>query len=45
LPAKIYAGEGACQFLFLKGNMSCKNSYKDKNGKYQNQSGVTLPKV
>lgn len=45
LPAKIYAGEGACQFLFLKGNVPCKTSYKDKNGKYQGQVGVTLPKV
>jgi dCTP deaminase len=45
LPAKIYAGEGACQFLFLKGSMPCKTSYKDKAGKYQGQKGVTLPKV
>ena len=45
LPAKIYAGEGACQFLFLKGAMPCRTSYKDKNGKYQGQLGVTLPRV
>jgi dCTP deaminase len=45
LPAKIYSGEGACQFLFLKGNVPCKQSYKDKSGKYQGQYGVTLPKV
>jgi dCTP deaminase len=45
LPAKIYAGEGACQFLFLKGDKECKTSYKDKLGKYQGQQGVTLPKV
>ena len=45
LPAKIYANEGACQFLFLKANEICKTSYKDRNGKYQNQTGVTIPKV
>lgn len=45
LPAKIYAGEGACQFVFFKGNTVCETSYKDRNGKYQNQTGITLPKV
>lgn len=43
LPAKIYAGEGACQFLFLKGDKVCGNSYSDKSGKYMGQKGVTLP--
>lgn len=43
LPAKIYAGEGACQFLFLKGNEACDVSYKDRCGKYMKQTGVTLP--
>lgn len=45
LPAKIYANEGACQFLFLQGNEPCATSYKDRSGKYQGQQGVTLPKV
>jgi dCTP deaminase len=45
LPAKIYANEGACQFLFLKGNEPCETSYKDKSGKYMGQRGVTLPKL
>ena len=45
LPAKIYAGEGVAQFLFLKANEMCETSYKDKNGKYQGQTGVTLPKL
>ena len=45
LPAKIYAFEGACQFIFLKASTPCRTSYKDKNGKYQNQEGVVLPKV
>lgn len=43
LPAKVYANEGACQFLFLKGDIDCLTSYKDKAGKYMNQRGVTLP--
>lgn len=45
LPAKIYANEGVCQFLFLKGNEPCEVTYKDRAGKYQGQRGVTLPKV
>ena len=45
LPAKIYANEGACQFLFLKGDSICETSYKDRKGKYQGQTGVTLPRV
>lgn len=45
LPAKIYANEGACQFLFLKGNESCEVSYADKSGKYMKQLGVTLPRI
>lgn len=43
LPAKVYANEGACQFIFLKGDRECLASYKDKSGKYMNQRGVTLP--
>ncbi len=45
LPAKIYANEGACQFLFLKGDTKCDVSYADKAGKYMHQLGVTLPKI
>lgn len=45
LPAKIYAFEGACQFLFLKGDEPCEVSYKDRKGKYMGQQGVTLPKI
>ena len=45
LPAKIYANEGACQFLFLQGDQPCEVSYRDKAGKYQGQRGVTLPKI
>ena len=45
LPAKIYANEGACQFLFFKSNVECEISYADRKGKYQGQKGVTLPKL
>ncbi len=45
LPAKIYANEGACQFLFLQGNEPCEVAYSDRSGKYQGQTGVTLPKL
>ncbi|MCJ9430510.1 dCTP deaminase [Kordiimonas marina] len=45
LPAKIYANEGACQFLFLQGNEPCETAYSDRSGKYQGQTGVTLPKL
>lgn len=45
LPAKIYANEGACQFIFLKADQSCDTSYRDRSGKYQGQVGVTLPRL
>ena len=43
--AKIYANEGAAQFIFLKGNEKPNITYADRNGKYMKQSGVTLPKI
>jgi len=45
LPAKIYANEGACQFLFLKGEAPPEVSYADRKGKYMNQRGITVPKL
>ena len=45
LPAKIYANEGGCQFLFYKGEAPPEISYKDRKGKYMKQTGVTLPKL
>ena len=45
LPAKVYANEGACQFLFLKGDIACDISYLERSGKYMKQRGVTLPKL
>jgi dCTP deaminase len=45
LPAKVYANEGLCQFLFFKGSTPCEISYADRSGKYMGQKGVTLPKI
>ena len=45
LPAKIYANEGVAQMLFLESDEECEVSYKDRGGKYQGQTGVTLPKA
>ena len=45
LPARIYAFEGICQFLFLHGNEPCETSYADKAGKYMHQRGVALPRL
>ncbi|MDE1904051.1 MAG: dCTP deaminase, partial [Alphaproteobacteria bacterium] len=45
LPARIYAGEGICQFLFFKSDQVCEVSYADRGGKYQKQRGVTLPRL
>ena len=45
LPAKIYANEGIAQMIFLKADRVCAVSYADKGGKYQDQTGLVLPKV
>ena len=45
LPAKIYANEGIAQVMFFRGDEPPLTSYKDKKGKYQGQSGVTLPRL
>jgi dCTP deaminase len=45
LPARIYANEGVCQFLFFKGEQPCEVSYADRKGKYMRQRGVTLPRL
>jgi len=47
LPAKIYANEGCAQLVFLQcdPNDICETSYRDREGKYQGQTGVTLPRV
>jgi dCTP deaminase len=45
LPAKIYANEGIAQVLFFESDEVCEISYADRGGKYQGQTGVTLPKA
>lgn len=47
LPAKIYVNEGVAQFLFLQADEDdiCEVSYADRGGKYQGQTGITLPKA
>lgn len=45
LPAKIYANEGVAQVLFFESDEDCEVSYADRGGKYQGQTGVTLPRA
>ena len=45
LPAKIYGGEGIAQLLFFEGDQPPRVAYEDRQGKYQDQVGVTLPKL
>lgn len=45
LPAKIYANEGLAQVLFFEGSSECDLSYSDRNGKYMNQVGITVPRI
>jgi dCTP deaminase len=45
LPAKVYANEGIAQILFFRAEQTCKISYADKKGRYQDQKGLTLPFV
>jgi dCTP deaminase len=45
VPAMVYANEGIAQVLFFEGDEVCETSYADKKGKYQGQTGVTLPKL
>jgi dCTP deaminase len=47
LPAKIYANEGVAQMIFLEADEDdvCAVSYRDRAGKYQGQTGVTLPRT
>lgn len=45
LPARIYAGEGVAQMLFFQSDEVCETSYRDRGGKYQGQTGVTLPRT
>lgn len=41
LPLKVYANQGIAQFLFFESDEDCEVSYGDREGKYQNQRGIT----
>lgn len=41
-PAKIYSDEGIMQVMFFRG-CEPRVNYETKNGRYQNQVGITLP--
>ena len=45
LPAKIYSNEGVAQMVFLQADEICEQSYKDRAGKYQGQTGIVPPKA
>ncbi len=45
LPARIYANEGIAQVIFFESDEVCAVSYADRQGKYQAQQGIVLPKV
>jgi dCTP deaminase len=45
LPCRIYANEGIAQVLFFESDEVCERSYKDKQGKYQGQLDITLPRL
>ncbi|HLU26512.1 MAG TPA: dCTP deaminase [Longimicrobiales bacterium] len=45
LPAKIYAREGIAQLLFFQGDEIPEITYAQRKGKYQDQRGVTLPRL
>lgn len=45
LPARIYANEGLAQVLFFEAAEVCQTSYADRGGKYQAQTGITIPRL
>lgn len=45
LPARVYSNEGVAQLLFFESDAPCEVSYADRKGKYQNQHGVTPPRL
>ena len=45
LPARIYANEGIAQVLFFHADEICETSYADRNGKYQKQQNIVLPRI
>lgn len=45
LPARVYANEGIAQVLFFHADEVCEVSYADRNGKYQKQQNIVLPRI
>ena len=45
LPARIYSDEGLAQVLFFAATEPCETSYAERGGKYQAQSGITVPRI
>lgn len=45
LPARLYAAEGIAQVIFFEADQLCERSYADKQGKYQAQQEITLPRI
>ncbi len=45
LPARIYGNEGIAQLVFFQGDEPPEVAYADRKGKYQRQTGVTLPRL
>ena len=44
-PVRLYPREGIAQLIFLQSDEVCATSYKDKDGKYQAQKGITTARV
>lgn len=44
VPVRMYIGQGCAQALFYRGLTDCRVDYSMRSGKYQGQTGVTLPK-
>jgi dCTP deaminase len=45
LPVRIYANEGIAQVTFFESNEECETSYADRQGKYQDQTGLVTPRL
>ena len=45
LPARVYANEGIAQVVFFHADEPCEVSYADRNGKYQRQQSIVLPRI
>lgn len=45
VPAKVYANEGLVQLVFFKGDKPDFDYSVKGSGKYQKQSGITLPRI